>query len=108
MVRAILILLPLFLLVGKSANASFVKGSLGSIIKGSVVTSFSEPWAMTFINDNELLVTSKIGKLWVVSTQGKRTEVSGVPKVAFGGQGGLGDIIPVSYTHLTLPTILLV
>jgi aldose sugar dehydrogenase len=40
------------------------------------------------------LITEKGGKLWLVETAtGKRTTVSGVPKVDAGGQGGLGDVI---------------
>ena len=81
------------MLTGTWAQASIIRGSSGSVLKARVVANFSEPWAMTFINENELLVTSKRGKLWVVSSKGKKTEVSGVPNVAFSGQGGLGDII---------------
>ncbi len=93
MLQFIVVIITFVLHTGKWANASIIQGSSGSILKARVVTSFSEPWAMTFINENELLVTSKRGKLWVVSTQGKKTEVFGVPDVAFSGQGGLGDII---------------
>jgi glucose/arabinose dehydrogenase len=55
--------------------------------------SFEEPWAMAFLPDGRLLVTEKIGRLLVVSQGGSRAyPVSGVPVVAYGGQGGLGDI----------------
>ena len=63
------------------------------------LTSFDEPWAMTALpkSDNEsrkLLVTQKAGELFIVDTAtGNKTKVSGVPKVAYGGQGGLGDLI---------------
>lgn len=63
------------------------------------LTSFNEPWAMTALpkSDNEsrkLLVTQKEGELFIVDTAtGNKTKVSGVPKVAYGGQGGLGDLI---------------
>lgn len=64
-----------------------------------VVTIFDEPWAITALpkNANEatiLLVTQKTGELFIVDTAtGTKTAVNGVPKVAYGGQGGLGDII---------------
>ncbi len=64
-----------------------------------VITSFDEPWAMTSLpkTGNEslkLLITQKSGELFIVDTEtGVKTAVSGVPKVAYGGQGGLGDII---------------
>ena len=58
------------------------------------VASFDEPWAMTFLPDGAMLVTEKPGRLWLVSADGKqRTPVSGVPKVAYGGQGGLADVV---------------
>lgn len=63
------------------------------------VATFDEPWAMTAlpkINDKapRLLVIQKTGELFVVDTAtGVKTTVKGVPDVAYGGQGGLGDII---------------
>lgn len=55
---------------------------------------FSEPWAMTFLPDGRLLVTEKSGhlRLFNVSTK-KTTEITGLPAVAYGGQGGLGDVV---------------
>lgn len=63
------------------------------------VTILNEPWAMTALPtvNNEppkLLVTQKTGELFIVdTTTGTKTVVTGIPKVAYGGQGGLGDII---------------
>ena len=45
---------------------SVLKGTEGSLIKGKVISSFSEPWSMSFINDEMTLVASKGGKLWLV------------------------------------------
>ena len=63
------------------------------------VATFDEPWAMTAlptVKDKaaKLLVTQKTGELLIVDTAtGMKTAVTGIPKVAYGGQGGLGDII---------------
>ena len=57
------------------------------------IASFDEPWAMTFLPDGHLLVTEKAGKLKLLSPGGRLGEVSGVPAVAYGGQGGLGDVM---------------
>ena len=63
------------------------------------VASFNEPWAMTALprihnQPLKLLITQKAGELLIVDTAtGVKTSVNGVPKVAYGGQGGLGDII---------------
>ena len=56
------------------------------------VASFQEPWAMAFLPDERLLVTEKPGRLSIVTTDGRVTPVAGVPDVAYGGQGGLGDV----------------
>jgi glucose/arabinose dehydrogenase len=58
------------------------------------VASFEEPWAMTFLPDGRLLVSEKKGALKLLNLESKRTgDISGVPKVAYGGQGGFGDVI---------------
>ena len=58
------------------------------------VAEFNEPWAMTFLPDGRLLVTEKSGSLLLVTPDGSRTSsIAGAPQVAYGGQGGLGDVI---------------
>lgn len=57
------------------------------------VATFDEPWAMTELGDGRLLITERRGKLKLYdpsSSQG--IDILGVPPVAYGGQGGLGDI----------------
>jgi glucose/arabinose dehydrogenase len=56
------------------------------------IASFQSPWALAFLPDGRLLVTEKRGALKLVQPGGAIGEVTGVPKVAFGGQGGLGDV----------------
>jgi glucose/arabinose dehydrogenase len=54
---------------------------------------FDEPWAMAFLPDGRLLVTEKRGALKLFDpASGATGTVAGVPEVAYGGQGGLGDI----------------
>ena len=58
------------------------------------ITSFDEPWAMTFLPDGRMLVTEKKGNLRVVTQDGAQSgPVEGLPDVDYRGQGGLGDVI---------------
>ena len=86
----------------KDQNTAVKKNADKPEFTTNTVTTFSEPWAMTALpsaasTDNQstkLLVTQKAGELFVVDTEtGAKTKVAGVPTVAYGGQGGLGDII---------------
>ncbi len=56
------------------------------------VTSFDQPWALAFLPDGRMLVTEKKGSLVIVTQDGQKTGVRGVPDVDYGGQGGLGDV----------------
>lgn len=58
------------------------------------MATFSQPWAMTFVPGTPFaLVSERGGKLMVWEEGGEVKPVTGVPAVAVGGQGGLGDII---------------
>ena len=60
----------------------------------SEIARFKEPWAMAFLpGTTRLLVTEKRGRLKLVALDGKSVDVTGVPEVAYGGQGGLGDVV---------------
>jgi len=57
------------------------------------LATFAEPWAMTFLPGGGLLVTEKAGRLKLRMANGRVLDVAGVPSVAYGGQGGLGDVV---------------
>ena len=56
--------------------------------------TFNEPWAIAFAPGTSVLfVTEKSGTLKFLDTAtGTIGTVSGLPEVAYGGQGGLGDV----------------
>jgi glucose/arabinose dehydrogenase len=90
----------LFFAVGLAALADAaaaqtfeVAGSAGTRVKAEPLAEFNEPWAMAFLPDGRMLVTEKSGTLLLVSADGTNSEVARVPQVAYGGQGGLGDIV---------------
>ncbi|MDO6568583.1 PQQ-dependent sugar dehydrogenase [Alteromonas sp. 1_MG-2023] len=71
-----------------------MKGSKGTMLAGTAITSFDNPWAMAFLPNGHSLVTEKTGTLWLLDkNQQKRFAVTDVPKVTARGQGGLGDVI---------------
>ena len=62
----------------------------------TAVAKFNQPWAMTFLPDGRLLVTEKKGALKLLDIsqpQSTAGSITGVPQVAYGGQGGLGDVV---------------
>ena len=62
------------------------------------VASFDLPWRVAFLPDGHMLVTEKVGRLQLVTPQGGKTEVKGVPPVFYQGQDGmLGVFISPSY-----------
>ena len=49
---------------------------------------------MTFLPEGKFLVTEKPGKMIMMNQAGETlAEISGVTEVAYGGQGGLGDVV---------------
>ena len=58
------------------------------------IARFDEPWAIAFIPGTPYaLITEKRGRLKLWESEGEVRDVAGVPTVAYGGQGGLGDVV---------------
>ena len=53
------------------------------------VADFNLPWRIAFLPDGRMLVTEKVGPVWLVTQQGGKTPVSNVPAVLTSGQGGM-------------------
>jgi glucose/arabinose dehydrogenase len=53
------------------------------------VTTFNLPWRIAFLPDGRMLITEKVGALWLVTQQGAKTPVTNVPAVLHEGQGGM-------------------
>ncbi len=53
------------------------------------VTTLNLPWRIAFLPDGRMLITEKVGPLWLVTQQGAKTPVANVPAVLYGGQGGM-------------------
>lgn len=80
----------------------------------TVATGLTWPWGLAFLPDGDMLVTERPGNLRRVAADGTVGEpLGGVPAVAYGGQGGLLDVllhpdfaanglVYLSYAHGTL------
>ena len=55
---------------------------------------FEIPWGMAFLPDNRMMVTDRIGDLWIIEKDGKdKVKVIGeIPNVRSKGQGGMLDV----------------
>src|ERR1035441_890008 len=53
------------------------------------VATFNLPWRIAFLPDGRMLITEKVGPLWLVTQQGAKTPVTNVPAVLAQGQGGI-------------------
>src|SRR6266545_7708874 len=53
------------------------------------VAEFKLGWRIAFLPDGRMLVTEKVGPVWLVPQQGEKTPVDNVPAVLWQGQGGM-------------------
>ena len=62
------------------------------------VATFNLPWRLDFLPDGRMLVTEKVGPVWLVTQQGVKRPVLNTPAVMYGGQGGmLGVYVSPNY-----------
>ncbi len=53
------------------------------------VTTFKLPWRIAFLPDGRMLITEKVGPVWLMTQQGEKTPIDNVPPVLYQGQGGM-------------------
>src|SRR5207237_3338421 len=64
----------------------------------TTVTTFTLPWRLAFLPDGRMLITEKVGPVWLVPQQGQKILVANTPPVYWQGQNGmLGVFISPRY-----------
>src|SRR5689334_23593132 len=53
------------------------------------VATFKLPWRLAFLPDGRMIITEKVGPVWLVTQKGEKTPVDNVPAVLWQGQGGM-------------------
>src|SRR5580700_3483365 len=58
----------------------------------TTVATFNLPWRLAFLPDGRMLITEKVGPVWLVSQQGEKIQVGNTPKVYYSGQSGMHGV----------------
>src|ERR1700754_2459793 len=59
----------------------------------TTTSEFSLPWRIAFLPDGRMLVTEKVGPVWLVSAEGKKLSPLGnTPAVYWQGQNGMHGV----------------
>jgi glucose/arabinose dehydrogenase len=80
-------------------NAGDQKAEASVPFNMTTTDTFALPWRIAFLPDGRMLVTEKIGPVWLVSKEGKKIAVvGGTPAVWWQGQSGmLGVFVSPNY-----------
>src|SRR5579864_8319907 len=71
-------------------NAGEQKPEASMPFNMTTVSTFELPWRLAFLPDGRMLITEKIGPLWLVSPQGQKIAVvANTPPVYWQGQNGM-------------------
>src|ERR1043165_6317677 len=65
----------------------------------TTTSTFALPWRIAFLPDGRMLVTEKVGPVWLVSKEGQKiAPLPGTPAVYWSGQSGmLGVYVSPNY-----------
>ena len=85
-----MLLLPLASMAAwAQVNAGAQKPEPSVPFNMTTVSTFELPWRIAFLPDGRMLITEKIGPLWLVTQQGEKMPVAGTPPVYWQGQNGM-------------------
>ena len=71
------------------ANAGEQKPEASLPFNMTTVSTFTLPWRIAFLPDGRMLITEKVGPVWLVTQQGEKKMVANTPPVYWQGQNGM-------------------
>src|ERR1700751_4858914 len=73
-------------------NVGEQKPEAGLPFTMTTVATFELPWRLAFLPEGRMLITEKVGPVWLVSQQGEKIPVSNTPAVYWQGQSGMHGV----------------
>jgi glucose/arabinose dehydrogenase len=70
-------------------NAGELKPEASLPFTMTQVATFNLPWRIAFLPDGRMLITEKVGPVWLVTQAGARISIGNIPAVLAQGQGGM-------------------
>src|ERR1051326_2501249 len=90
LLKAALVLLTLMPAAAwAQVNAGEQKPEASMPFKMTTVANFQLPWRLAFLPDGRMLITEKVGPVWLVTQQGEKISVANTPPVFYQGQNGM-------------------
>ncbi len=74
---------------GAQINAGDLKPEASLPFTLTQVTTFNLPWRMACLPDGRMLITEKVGPVWLVTQAGAKIAIGNIPAVLAQGQGGM-------------------
>jgi len=87
--KAVLLLTMASVAAWAQVNVGERKPEAGLPFTMTTVATFELPWRLAFLPDGRMLITEKIGPVWLVSQQGEKILVGNTPAVYWQGQNGM-------------------
>src|SRR6478672_9910539 len=90
--KAALLLILASVAVWAQVNAGEQKPEASLPFTMTTVATFELPWRLAFLPDGRMLITEKVGPVWLVSQQGEKIPVGNTPPVYWQGQNGMHGV----------------
>ena len=75
--------------VHAQTNAGEQKSETSLPFKITTVATFELPWRIAFLPDGRMLITEKVGPIWLVTPDGQKMQIANTPPVYWQGQNGM-------------------